>query len=826
MSSALAVRDPIRNPGGRTTAQSARQQPGPAVARRRSDARPAGLCRRTGLAPWLACLLVVLDWTAAARAQQVARAGAQLADIEAKVAQLRREPIRRSQLRSPTYVEERLAEGELLYRLRDYVRASVLFTDLVQNHGGHAAYADALFLLGDSLFLAGDLLGARRRFTQLLGRSDQAPFRPHVQKSLGRLIEIAIHTNDFRGVDEYFRRLAQIPPSQVEAATHYFRGKLLYSRAVAGDFDPEAAGKGGVVDQPTLEQARLAFAAVAPRTPYVAQARYFVGVVYTLRGQYAAALRAFGQVVRAPSERDERQAKIEELAQLALGRLHYETGQLDQAITAYQRVKRTSDHFGTALFEVAWVHIKRGDSTEAERALELLQVARPDSHYIPDAKVLRGNLLLREGRYDAATKAFTKVASDFGQVRNELDAVLARHADPASYFRELVRRNMRAFDADAFLPPMASRWMIAGPEMSQALEVLTDLSATRQLATETRQIALRLDAALRAPNPVTMFTDLRLSRERSVGLRNRLAAVRAVLIEQEAAAAPSAGGEELGRLRTRRRELERLLAGLPRQATDFRRRNNRVLHGYDGLEHSLSELDVELLGLNARVTATERFIQTGGVPAGAGVDALRAELERHADAIKAHQERVKALRAQVEAGRLRVGVGDESYRRDVALRREYRELVGRERALLAQHSPVHREMDGLFRRVTSVEQMLDAHDEMLRVVVQERIGEMSSVLNEESQNLVGYQGRMTLLEGEAEGTVGGVAHASFHGARKRFHDLVLRADVGKVDVAWAQREEHRTRIEMLTRERAREIKVLDDEFREIMDETTGKGEGS
>ena len=55
-------------------------------------------------------------------------------------------------------------------------------------------------------------------------------------------------------------------------------------------------------------------------------------------------------------------------------------------------------------------------------------------------------------------------------------------------------------------------------------------------------------------------------------------------------------------------------------------------------------------------------------------------------------------------------------------------------------------------------------------------------------------------------------------SQKRFYDLVLKADVGVIDVGWAEREEHRTRIELLTRERSRSMQSLDDEFREIMDD--------
>ncbi|MCS6857678.1 MAG: tetratricopeptide repeat protein, partial [Sandaracinaceae bacterium] len=70
--------------------------------------------------------------------------------------------------RSHTYVEERLTDGELYYQLKDYVRASIIFTDIVENHPNHPGFSDALFLLADSLFRAGDYLGARSRFREVL----------------------------------------------------------------------------------------------------------------------------------------------------------------------------------------------------------------------------------------------------------------------------------------------------------------------------------------------------------------------------------------------------------------------------------------------------------------------------------------------------------------------------------------------------------------------------------------------------------------------------------------------------------------------------------
>ncbi len=85
-----------------------------------------------------------------------------------------------------------------------------------------------------------------------------------------------------------------------------------------------------------------------------------------------------------------------------------------------------------------------------------------------------------------------------------------------------------------------------------------------------------------------------------------------------------------------------------------------------------------------------------------------------------------------------------------------------------------------------------------------------------------YREQLASLQLEAEEVVGGVTYTNFDQVRHRFYDLVLRADVGRIDVAWARREEHRMRVDMLTRERSQQLQALDDEFREIMDLSNGR----
>lgn len=767
----------------------------------------------------LACVAALAAAPCAVRAQSLEGSMRGLTTIEAETDQLVRVPLRRSEQRSPTYVEERLADGELFFRLQDYVSASVILTDIVDNHAQHRAIPDALFLLGESLFKAGDYYGARNRYRTVIERADQASYRPFVQRSLGRLIEIAIHTNDFEGVDDYFARLSRLPPSEVESATSYFRAKYLYSFALKNAEDLELNVDRAKVGTEPLEQARVAFEAVGERSPYYPQARYFIGVIHVLRGQLGPAVDAFRRVTRVKPTTDAHR-RVVDLAYLAMGRIHYEFSHVEHAIEAYQAVARTSPLFDTALYEIAWVYIRMGDATRAERALEVLSVAVPDSRHIPDGKLLRGNLLLRAGRFDDASGVFEDVTQQFGPVRDELNDLVASRESPELYFQDLVRNNLETFDAEAFLPPLALQWASSEGEMGRAMGSLSDLSQARQLTQETESIVLRLRGALSSGDPVNVFRDMRLERERTIALNNRIEKVRADLLAADAKAVAGVNSAELASVRQRRHDLEAKLAVAPQKAEDLQKRATQGTSAYTLLDKDLSRAKVDMLGIEAQITATDRFLeQTKGAREPSATAAVQSELDMQRAALKAYRAQVAQLAIDIEAARLHVGVGDELSTREKALREEHAQVVEQERALLKQlNAPIDPRIDAGLARATNAQAKLAARDAEVDSIVAERVANMTQVLDEESQKLVGYRARLGELEQDAVVVVGGVAYANYRKVQRRFYDLVLRADVGIVDVAWAIREEHRLNAERLTRDRARSLKALADEYRDITDE--------
>ena len=775
-----------------------------------------GRAQRVWLGFFLAVSLLA-SLASQAIAQDLAAVNRDLADLEADAQRLMADPVRPLVLKSETFVEERLTDGELYLRLEDYLRAAILLTDIVEHYPTHRAYPEALFLLGESLFFADDYLGARRRYAQVIDRGAEPTFAPYLQRSLSRLIQIAIHTRDFRDVDTYFSRLDAIPSATLSITTAYFRAKYLYNRAVPIDDGYNAPVDTAIrgVDQGRLEQARRGFLAIPSGTEFSLRAKYFVGTIHTLRGEYLDAVAAFrGIPGHEPANAQER--GILELTYLALGRLYYETEQLEQAVEAYRAVEQTSAQFDQALFELAWTYIRMGDAIQAERALEVLSVAAPDSPLNADGKVLRGDLLARNGRYDEAEVVFDEARATFGPIRDELLAKQSEYPDLHAYFRGVVRENLDDFDIDDFLPESARRWVELEGDYERALEVLADLSEAKQLVRETNELAERVTAALSAPNRISVFSDLRRQRERTTGLRNRAARARVSLVEAESRIGGNRQGEA-ARVRSRRREVQANVIQMPVDTEDFVDRDMEGLSQFRAAERDLQGLRVEILGLEARIVASR-----AGLPAidpqKANPQALAAQLAEHEGEIRAYEEQLTWIRRRLEVGRLHVGVGDKRYQADDVERDEFIDLVERERRLAGSGGP---QFDAAFSRVAALERRLDQRDAELAAVVNRRVSQMLATVEKETANLRRYRAALGSLEGEAEDVVGAITYLNFNRVHDRFYDLVLRADVGKIDVSWARREDHRVRIDTLTRERARELQALDDEFRDVMDENQG-----
>ena len=362
--------------------------PKPTGTNPRTRARRVSLGQRLALPPLLALVAALLP-TPPVRAGEFEDASGKLSDLEERVRSIATD-FKDAAPADPAIAMRRVVDADMLFKLKNYSEAATILLDVVEKYPNSPGYDDALVLLGESLFQEKDYNSARHYFLIAAKRGGGSR---QEQQALQRLIEIGLHTEDFENVDDYLKRLENIPIDRLEPSVPYVRGKYAYFRD-------------------RLDEALLTFANIPPTSPYYLQSRYFAATVQVKKGDLAAALGGFDAVTRV-QPRNDGEKEIQEMARLAIGRLYYERDQFDKAREAYGSVARQSLHFEDAMNELAWTSIKAKDFKAAYRALDLMLLQNPDSPQAPELRLLMGNLHVRLANFALANDAFLQAREQF-----------------------------------------------------------------------------------------------------------------------------------------------------------------------------------------------------------------------------------------------------------------------------------------------------------------------------------------------------------------------------------------------------------------------------
>jgi tetratricopeptide (TPR) repeat protein len=348
--------------------------------------------------------------------------------------------------------EQRLANGELLYRMKDYARATVLLSEILEEFPNTPSYPDALWLRGETYYAAHDYLAARRDYRALVDRGTEPRFQVYFGKALARLVDVALRLNDPpETLAPIFEKFNQVPPAQIDAGLLYAKGKAYFRQGSWND-------------------ASQALTQVGQGNAYTHQAGYFQGLIAmkiarasaageksTKAANYKQAIETFRRVTELPPDTPEHRHVVD-LAWMAIGRLFYELEQYQQASEAYAKVGRDSPEFDTMLYELAWVYVRLGDVQRAERALEVLMVSDPNSPYIGDGTLLRADLLLRAGAFDRALQLYQSVLAQYDPMRLKVESFLDSTKDVSVYYEKLAQQQLDLLDQGEQLPPLAIRW--------------------------------------------------------------------------------------------------------------------------------------------------------------------------------------------------------------------------------------------------------------------------------------------------------------------------------------------------------------------------------
>jgi tetratricopeptide (TPR) repeat protein len=720
--------------------------------------------------------------------------------------------------------EERLANGELLFRTKDYTRAIVVLSEILEQYPNTPSYPDALWLRGETFYAAHDYMAARRDYRALVDHSNDPGFQIYMGRALARLVDVVLRLNDPpQSIAPVFERLNQVPPAQIDAGLQYAKGKAYYHQQAWND-------------------ANAAFQQVANGTAYTHQARYFQGLIALKLARapgskapanYNGAIEAFKVATELPPDSPEHQHVID-LSWMAIGRLFYEMEQYQQAAAAYGKVDRASPEFDTMLYELAWVYVRIGDVQRADRALELLALSDPNSEYIGDGTLLRADLLLRAGAFDRALELYQSVLAQYEPMRAKVQSFLDSTKDPAIYYDKLAQQQLDLLDQKDALPLIAIRWAREAEDGPLAFAVVDDVNECKALIKQSNLLIDKLNALVGASNRVRAFPELQAGEEAALSLLNRVSRARLTIAKALDDEEPGDLGGEMGQVRQQRRALMAAIQGLPIEAADFSRREQEGESQWNLVSQSLTQRTLEVETLQATVNGLRRMLSEGpqqGVARDpATIQRFQAELDANEQDLKRYRDEMTEVRRQIEMGRAQIGLGDSRFQNDAVARTQFRDLLDREVQLASSGAGggsaqrFAAPASGVLGMARQYEDQLTAALGKLEAQVAQRAAEMQGKVDVERASMARFQQQLDGLDGEARDLVGHVAQRNFGLVRDKLRNIVLRGDVGITEQAWELREEELDRVRNLQGERARQEQLLDEELKEVRDDGVEPGQ--
>lgn len=774
-----------------------------------------------------------------------AQVGSRLAQLREEVDGLGKgiEPPDRSPEAARARASRKLIDAQVALGTGDYDTAAVMLYEYVADHPQSRSYDTALFYLGEALFQRGDHLTARERFTELMQRI--GPTSRHYQQALERLVELSLSLRDDTDVERWLAALDRLPPAQLRPSVHYVRGKYAYFRD-------------------RFQDAVQHFGQVPLISEYFFQARYFMGVCYVALGSLPNAEAVYRDLIaRSPARGDKNAPRVIELSHLALGRIFYETDRLVEAVDAYLEVDRKSDLFEDAAYEIAWVFVKQKHFDKALLAIELLAAIAPTTSLVPSVEILEGNLRIRRAQsvsfldadesadeYERALATFEDTRERFAVAHEELGRVMKEHTDPRVFLDQLAGRTAEIFEVRVTLPEMAAAWLRDHPEVQRVVAVEQNLEqVTRDVARSERAIE-RIEHALAQPARANVFPGLAKKRVRGIEIMEELFALRRRLARSERAFLFRHASDDeraaLGDLEIRREALVRELALLPSGEAPYGERIVRAKNAFIALGDETADITRVVDAATAKLVALDKYLSDREAEAGRSKPDKSDESDRKpaqggasTDDMIALREELEALRSEVDSARRdltlardRAGTGDEPALRGQSLRTELRRVLENEQSYMVR---IAARLEGgnrargkaiatILQATQDIARDVDALDRLIEEVVEVSLEDARSALVEEKAHLAAIKRELGDHESESRELGGQVVGASFAAVKKKLYEILVRADVGVVDVGWSRKEDSDEDLRRIDLDKLREQRMIDDDIRLLFgDEAAGKG---
>jgi len=255
-------------------------------------------------------------------------------------------------------------------------------------------------------------------------------------------------------------------------------------------------------------------------------------------------------------------------------------------------------------------------------------------------------------------------------------------------------------------------------------------------------------------------------------------------------------------------------------------RETQVKEQYRELDGRASELNVEIQSLEAQLVAIEQYYRSSRTEQKIRPEDIQQpikDLRSTVDNLRNTHDKIReeisdAVREDTAAG----GAGQIEHDAGVRLTdllRQEEEVQARAKYRLpgAQQQEVDR-MNGVLSRADAIGKQVDEFNKRVDKQVDTRLETVKGYLASEKEELAKATTKLGEVVTESQSLGGGLAQAMFTRVADRFYDLVVRSDVGIIDVAWGLKDQKTQAVTKLTNLKNLELRALDEDFKKVMED--------
>ncbi len=705
----------------------------------------------------------------------------------------------------------RFQDGVFAYLTGAYSSASLLFYAVIDSKAlvGRPEQPEAEWYLGECLYQDRNYYSARNAFATVV---DQGASHPFYEDSLLKLIEIHGLIGDVPGFMKLYQtHAARVGGPETPAAlrVRYAMGKALYFQ---GDYS-------GALKQ---------FAGFPRGSAKTLLARYWHGTLiardaYALvnkgDGTLAAtrfreALPLYEEALALPASTEEHR-EVQDLASLAVGRIHFHLGEYPEAIAAYSRVEKDSKAYADALYEVTHCWARQSRSDQVVLTAKAFLDAFPGHVRDPELRMLMASQEAQGGNFASASSSYQRVAQDYVGVKARLDQVVSAHADPMDLFNQLVDQAIRSEQGRELGPPVEGQMPAYAASLARqdkrvdrAVVVSADLREQALDILSGQDLLARIDEALASGRSVGILPDYR-------SLRRELDSVVAVSIQSEYRLA-QVEADYLMAFLGDASALAPLRAALAEQTARNDSVDKEIGQRRDGWQRLARDADAKAVA--AETEATDLLARAAALDWKARAsNQVDGEAARLCEELNSLLSSLEEERARLSPGRFGVRIDgvltDQMRAAEDLLRRRTAEIQSqlsgyRERVVDPGKTEFFARLDAARARLGGLRSGAQGALEDLARREQEDIRLVKRVVGEERDRLIGQKTEAERIDAATRTAAGRVAASSFAQVQQAVSSLVMKADAGSADVYWFQIKQIAEKRATLQKERAARQKAL------------------